>query len=199
MTSPLILASSSEIRRQLLAGAGVDVQISPARVDEESIKASLLAENAKPHDIVDTLAEYKARRVAQKFTEGLVLGCDQILVFDGKIFSKAETEHELCDQLMELSGARHQLFSAAVIYDAGKPVWRSIGKAQMHMRKLSRPFVEAYVSRNWSYIRHCVGGYQLEAEGVRLFERVEGDYFSVLGLPLLDILNYLTLRDFLES
>ncbi|MFY0693163.1 MAG: Maf-like protein [Paracoccaceae bacterium] len=199
MPHRLILASGSQIRRDLLLRAGVSCEQMSPRVDEESIKASLLADAAKPRDIADTLAEYKARRVSQKCPEALVLGCDQVLEFEGDILSKPSSQTDLMDQMTRMRGKKHVLFSAAVIYDGGKPIWRSLTQAGMFMRNSSDAYLQDYISRNWDSIRHCVGGYQLEAEGARLFSRIDGDYFTVLGMPLLDILNYLTMRGELQG
>ncbi|WP_226780006.1 Maf family protein [Oceaniglobus trochenteri] len=199
MTRPLILASSSSIRRQLLQNAGLTFETLPARVDEDAIRASLLAEEATPRDVADALAQFKARKVSEKRPEAMVIGCDQVLDFKGTILSKPADAQEVAAQLRALAGQGHRLLSAAVIYDEGKPVWRHVGVVQMQMRPLSDGFIDDYVSRNWESIRHSVGGYKLEEEGARLFSRVQGDYFTVLGLPLLDLLSYLTLRGILSS
>jgi septum formation protein len=194
MTDALILASGSEIRRLLLERAGVPVETYPARVDETSMRAALEAEGASPRDVADALADMKARRVAEKHPGRLVLGCDQVLARDREIFGKPETVEEAASQLRALRGRGHQLLSAAVIYDSGKPVWRHVSVARLHMRDFSDTYLEDYLSRNWDDIRLSVGGYKLEEEGIRLFTRIEGDYFTILGLPLLELLNYLTLR-----
>lgn len=194
VVSQLILASSSAMRRQLLENAGLVVTVSPARVDEVGMKAAMLAEQAPPRDIADTLAEAKARKVSARYPNEIVLGCDQVLAFDGTCISKPETRADARRQLMSLRGATHRLLSAAVIYQGGEPLWRHVGTARLTMRSFSDEYMEDYLARNWDSIRHSVGGYKLEEEGVRLFARIEGDYFTILGLPLLELLAFLTLR-----
>ena len=190
----LILASTSEIRAMLLRNAGVRIETVSARVDEDAIKQSMLAEDAKPRDIADALAEAKARKIASKGNSGLVLGCDQVLDFEGDVISKCETQPEAINLLKKMRGQRHSLLSAAVVYEDMKPVWRHIGQVRLVMRDASDDYIEDYVARNWDSIRHSVGGYKLEEEGVRLMSRIDGDYFTVLGLPLVELLSYLTLR-----
>ena len=191
---PLILASGSEIRLRLLRSAGLDVTALPAKIDEEMVRAALTAEAAEPTDIADALAEMKAARVAQKHPAALVLGCDQVLEFQGQILSKPETRAEAADQIASLAGHSHQLLSALVLYDAGQLVWRHLGEARLTMRPISPSTLEAYLSRNWPGISASVGGYKLEEEGIRLFSAIEGDYFTILGLPLLPLLSQLALR-----
>jgi len=194
MSIPLILASGSEIRHQMLHQAAVDHTIQVARVDEEMIKHSLMAEGAPPRDIADALAEMKAAKVSEKNFGALVIGCDQVLEHRGALLSKPQSPEHAIEQLSSLRGDRHTLLSAAVIYEEGKPVWRHIGVVRLRMRDASDAYIHDYVARNWDSIQHAVGGYKLEEEGVRLFSRIDGDYFNVLGMPLLEILNYLTLR-----
>ncbi|MDO9639208.1 MAG: nucleoside triphosphate pyrophosphatase [Pseudotabrizicola sp.] len=187
----LILASTSQIRQQLLTAAGVPFTVQPAKIDEDTIRRALQAEQARPRDIADTLAEMKARKIAEKRPECMVLGCDQILEFQGEVFAKPETPDDARDQLRKLRGQRHKLWSAAVIYDNARPVWRFMGEARLLMRPLSDVYLNDYVDRNWHSIRHSVGCYKLEEEGSRLFSAVEGDSFTVMGLPLLPVLGYL--------
>lgn len=199
MSVHMILASGSEIRATLLRNAGLAFDVIKPRIDEDSLKAALIAEEATPRDIADCLAEAKARKVSDKSLGQMVLGCDQVLDSGRKMLSKPSTPQDAVAQLTELQNGRHHLLSAAVIYQDGTPLWRHVGKVTLHMRPLSAGFIEGYVDRNWSSIQHAVGAYKLEEEGVRLFTRIEGDYFNVLGLPLLELLNYLTLRGDLES
>ena len=194
MTVPIILASGSTIRSQMLQQAAVAHSVQIARIDEETITASLLAEGAPPRDIADALAEMKASKISDKNPGALVIGCDQVLDHGGRLLHKPQSTDEALAQLMAMRGDRHTLLSAAVIYENGKPLWRHIGQVRLRMRDASDTYLKDYVARNWDSIRHAVGGYKLEEEGVRLFSRIEGDYFNVLGMPLLEILNYLTLR-----
>jgi septum formation protein len=194
MSENIILASGSEIRRMLLTQAGIYHSHQVARVDEQAIRASLEAELVGPRDIADALAEAKARRISGREPDSLVIGCDQVLEFKGKIHEKPASPIDAVKQLQLFSGAKHRLLSAAVIYRAGAPVWRHVGVVRMHMRVLSDDYINDYVSRNWDTIKESVGCYKLEEEGSRLFSRVEGDYFTVLGLPLLEITGYLIER-----
>jgi septum formation protein len=195
---PLILASSSSIRAQLLRNAGLIPEIKPARVDEETIRRSLKADNTQPRDIADALADAKARKIAQRNPDTLVLGCDQVAAFQSEILTKPTTQDQAVSQLTLLSGQTHKLHSAAVLYHDARPIWRQIGTVSLTMHALSPDFIKAYAARNWPSISHAVGGYKLEEEGVRLFSAIQGDYFHVLGLPLIELLSYLTQRGDLE-
>lgn len=199
MVMPLILASGSDIRAQLLRNAGVPFEVHKARVDEQTIKESLLAEGANPRDIADALAESKARKVALKHPDTMVIGCDQVLDFKGQLLSKPDSPEHAISQIKSMRGERHTLLSAAVIYHEGKPIWRHVGQVRLRMRPASDTYVDGYVARNWDSIQHSVGAYKLEEEGVRLFHSIEGDYFNVLGMPLLELLAFLTLRGVIET
>lgn len=198
MKKPLILASGSEIRAQLLKNAGLSFEVMIPRIDEESLKAGMIHERAPARDIADTLAEFKAQKIGQKRPETLVLGCDQVAEFEQAILSKPTSPENAKQQLTKLSGQTHRLLSAAVLYHEYKPVWRHVGVVRLTMRTLSPGYIDAYVERNWDSIRHSVGAYKLEEEGVRLFSQVAGDYFNVLGLPLTELLSYLIVRGDLE-
>lgn len=196
----LILASQSAGRIAMLRAAGVAVEPCPARVDEDSIKAALMQSGAKPRDIADALAEAKALKISRKQPTEMVLGCDQILLSsDGKIFDKPENKGEARAHLAALSGASHKLISAAVICEQGASVWRIVDTAQMTMRAMSAGFIDQYVDNYWDEIQHCVGCYRIEAEGAQLFTSVSGNQFTIIGMPLLPILDYLRVRGLLPK
>lgn len=194
MPSQIILASGSAIRQELLRNANIDFTVERPKIDEETLTASLLAEQAKPRDIADALAEFKALKIATKHRGGLVIGCDQILHHVDRLLNKPLTQAEAFEQLQGIRGSTHSLYSAAVIFEDGQPIWRVVNEARMRMRDVSDTYLKDYVARNWLDIQHCVGCYQLEGEGVRLFSQISGDYFTVLGFPLLDVLNFLSLK-----
>lgn len=199
MTRPLLLASASTIRLQLLRNAGLTVSAEAARIDEETIRQSLEAEQAKPREIADTLAELKAEKLANRHPTALVLGCDQVLAFQGRVFGKPDTPDAARAQLTALRGQTHHLISALVLYDAARPIWRHISEAKLQMRDISDAYLDAYLARNWASAQQSVGAYKLEEEGVRLFSSIQGDYFTILGLPLLPLLDYLGARGFIQT
>ncbi len=199
MTRPLILASASQIRLNLLLAAGLQVTACAARIDEETIRVGLQAANASPQDIADALAELKARKLADKNPSALVLGCDQVLALKDCVFAKPDTRDTARKQLQDLRGQTHRLVSAAVLYDHARPIWRHVSVASLTMRAVTDAYLEEYLDRNWLSAQHSVGVYKLEEEGVRLFSKVEGDYFTVLGLPLLPLLGYLGQRGFIAT
>ena len=199
MHVPIILASGSATRAQMLHKAAIPFEKVMPRIDEEAIKSALVSEGAKPRDIADALAEAKARKIGNKHPEGLVIGCDQVLDHRGRLLSKPGSPDEAISQLTQLQADTHSLLSAAVIYEGGSPVWRHVGQVRLRMRPLSDEYIGDYVSRNWDSVRHSVGGYKLEEEGVRLFSGIDGSYFDVLGMPLTELLNYLILRGAIDA
>lgn len=199
MSAPLILASGSAIRQTLLRNAGLIFETVTPRVDEDAVRSALLVEDMSPRDIADALAELKATKISTKHSTALVIGCDQVLDLEGELLAKPETADRARAQLRAMRGRRHDLLSAVVICQAGRPIWRQVGRARMTVRPFSDAWLDGYVARNWPDIADSVGAYKLESEGVRLFSHVDGDYFTVLGLPLLDLLSFLTLRGDLQQ
>ncbi len=194
----LILASGSMARRQILTGAGVRFGVDPADIDEEALKQDLLAKGQTPRVIAQALAQAKAIARSSQ-TPGLVIGADQTLDLDGILFNKAATMAEAEASLRQLRGKTHQLHSATVLARDGEPVWQEVVTASLTMREFSDQFLAAYLQDQGPAILSCVGGYQLEAQGVQLFEQIEGDYFTILGLPLSGLLAQLRLYGVLDE
>lgn len=195
----IILASASEARATLLRNAGVEIAIDPGRIDEDAVKAAMLAEEAPPRDIADKLAELKSLRTGGRHPGHLVLGADQVLVSKGQMFDKPRDLAEARAHLEQLRGTTHQLLSAAVITQDAEPVWRHIGQARLTMRPVSDRFLDEYLEALGDLALTSVGCYHLEGLGAQLFARVEGDYFTVLGLPLLEVLGFLRARGVLTE
>jgi septum formation protein len=200
MTKALILASKSAARLSMVEAAGIQVDSVAPMVDEENIRSVLQASGTSARDIADALAEAKAVKVSARYPGAFVLGSDQILeAEDGSILAKSETPDDARRTLAALSGRTHRLYSAAVIAEGGRAVWRHVDKAVMTMRPLSAEFIDGYVAQYWEEIRPCVGGYRIEAEGAQLFAKVDGNQFSIMGMPLLAVLDYLRIRGNLPS
>lgn len=196
----LILASNSASRRAMLSAAGVPFEAMSANVDEESAKVAMRAEGVAPRDLADRLAELKALRVSHREPEALVLGSDSVVALeDGSMLDKPGDRAEAAEHLRRLSGKRHELISAAVMAVDGRPVWRVVDRAKMFVRTLSDSFIERYLDEEWPEISGCVGCYRIEGPGAQLFSRIEGSQFTVLGLPLLPVLDYLRVRGILTS
>jgi len=188
--SDLVLASGSAIRAQILRNAGLAFDVARPSVDEEAVKAGLRAEGLSPRDQADALAEVKALSVSRR-TSAFVIGADQMLECDGAVFDKPDGRDGARAHLAALRGRRHRLISAAVLAKDGAIIWRHIETPALTMRALDDGFIEAYLDRVGAAATASVGAYQLEGEGIQLFERIEGDYFSILGLPLLPLIAIL--------
>ena len=191
----LILASQSASRRAMLEAAGVPFVAEPAYVDEDAVKAAMLADGADGRALADALAEMKAVKLSRLFPQALVLGCDStVQAADGSLIDKAESREASAEQLRTLSGSTHRLTSAAVVAHQGSPIWRHVDVARMTMRSLSDAFIDSYLDAEWPAVGGCVGGYRIEGRGVQLFDRIDGDHFTILGLPLLPLLAWLRAR-----
>ena len=190
--SRLILASQSSGRAAMLRAAGLDFDATPAHVDEEALTASLVAAGQSPRNIADALAEAKAIKLSSRLPGVTVIGADSTLALDdGAMLVKPGNPAAAADHLRRMSGTRHRLFSAAVAARDGAPVWRAVGEAKLWMRPLSDGFIADYVARHWDSIRWTVGCYEIEGAGVQLFDRVEGDPWTIIGMPMLSLLAWL--------
>ena len=193
----LVLASASRIRAKILHNAGLGYRCFPVAVDEESVRASALAEAVPVGDIAIILAEMKAAIAVQRLVletdpaQAYVLGCDQILSCDDVIYSKPQNLAMAKAQLMALSGKTHQLFSAAVLYLEGERIWHHLAIAKITMRQLGEDFIESYLDRLGAAAFTSPASYQIENLGAHLLSRIDGCHFSILGLPLLELLGIL--------
>ena len=186
---PLVLASTSSVRRTLLEAAGIPVEIEPARIDERAVESSKAAsESAK--GIASLLAREKALEVAGRKSKSIVLGADQTLALGQRRFSKPADAFAAREQLKLLAGKTHELHAAVAVAQNGKVVFETGATARLTVRPLSESFLDAYLAAAGSRVLSSVGAYQLEGQGVHLFERIEGDHFTIMGLPLLPLLAY---------
>jgi septum formation protein len=188
MSERLILASASPFRRKILDNAGITVDSVPASTDERAVEASLEGSGATPDDVALILAEAKALDVSAKRPEALVLGCDQTLALGDRIFHKPRSMEDARRHLLALSGKTHQLNSAAVLARNGETLWRHVGVASLTMRVLEPAFIGRYLAAVGDEALSSVGSYQVEGRGIQLFDQIEGDFFTIVGLPLLAVL-----------
>lgn len=188
MVNQLILASGSIFRRQLLENAGVKFEVVRAELDERAVEAPLSNTGANPDDIALVLAEAKATTVSEGHPDAFVIGSDQTLSLDEELFHKPENMEAARKHLLRLSGKTHHLNSAVVIARNGEALWRHVSVAAMTMRQLDPGFIGRYLSDVGETALSSVGAYQIEGRGIQLFDKVEGDYFTIVGLPLLPLL-----------
>jgi septum formation protein len=188
MPEPLVLASGSPFRKAMLENAGVPVEVVPADLDERALEAPLKDSGASPEDVASVLAEAKAVEVSERKPGRLVLGCDQTLSLGDEIFHKPADMEGARRHLLALSGKTHQLNSAAVLARDGKVLWRHVGVASLTMRRLEPAFIGRHLARVGDKALQSVGAYQVEGEGIQLFEKIEGDHFTIVGLPLLAVM-----------
>ena len=186
----LVLASSSRARRALLEAAGLAFDVIPADIDEAAVRAAIFerTSGATAADIAAVLAAEKARVVSEKHRDALVIGADQVLALGGRIFDKARTLAEAHEHLAMLRGRTHTLVSAVALARNGRVQWQTCAAAEMTMRDFSDAFLKSYLDRIGTRALQSVGCYEIEGLGVQLFERIDGDYFTILGIPLLPLL-----------
>lgn len=189
---PIILASASPFRRAMLASAGLDFTIDKPRIDERAVEAAIAGE-ATPEDVASILAEAKALDVSQRHSGALVIGSDQTLALGDEIFHKPADMEAARRHLLKLSGKTHSLNSAVVIASGGETLWRYVGVAHLTMRPLDPAFIGRHLARVGEKALQSVGAYQVEGQGIQLFEKIDGDHFTIVGLPLLPLLA--ALRD----
>lgn len=185
----IILASASYIRATLLRNAGLNIKIHPASIDEEAIAQERKKKGVPPEEIALWLARAKAEKVSMLFKNEHIIGADQVLVQDKEFFEKPKNHTEAIRQLGRLSARQHELFTSAAIFKEGKELWSITTTAMMSMHELQQEEIVAYLKRNPTVI-HNLGSYNFEGEGLRLFKKVVGDYFSILGIPLLEAMNF---------
>jgi len=199
MTTRLILASKSPFRSALLKNAGIDFSGESADIDERAVEAPLYETGATPEEVAQVLAEAKALDVSEKNPGAVVIGCDQTLSLGDEIFHKPANMEAAGHQLLQFSGKTHQLNSAVVLVKDGETLWRHVSVARMTMRKLDPAFVGRYLGRVGDSALSSVGAYQVEGPGIQLFEKIEGDYFTIVGLPLLPLLAELRKENLIDG
>lgn len=199
MPKPLILASTSPFRKAMLAHAGIDFVAEAPRIDERAVEAPLAETGVTPEEVAEVLATAKAVEVSERHPGVLVLGCDQTLSLGDELFHKPADMEGARRHLLALSGKTHHLNSAAVLVRDGQVLWRIVSVAKMTMRRLDPAFIGGHLARVGDKALQSVGAYQIEGEGIQLFERIDGDYFTIVGLPLLPLLAALRDLDVIDA
>lgn len=189
--SKIILASGSAARQSMLKNAGLEFNITPADIDEEKIISTLQETGASASNIALTLAQEKARAISLQNNEAYVIGSDQLLSMDDVFFSKAKNRAEARQRLESFAGNEHFLTSAVCVMKGGQDIWHKVDAAALQMKPLSAQALDKYIEIAGDTLTHCVGCYALEGAGIRLFRSIRGDYFTILGMPLLPLLNFL--------
>jgi septum formation protein len=192
----LVLASSSPIRRTMLTAAGLLFEVAPADVDEYQVKKDA---SVQPSEIADRLARAKAETVSARRPDEWVIGSDSVVSVEGRLFDKPADRLQAADHLRFFSGKLMRLTSAVALRRDGDVDWHHVETAQLRMRALSDPFIEAYLDAEWPAVGHCVGVFRMEGRGVQLFERIQGDHFTILGMPLIPLLGALRERGELRA
>jgi septum formation protein len=198
-TRSVVLASASAARAALLLQAGLDVIRDPADIDEAEVKASFRRERLGAARCAEALAEAKAKAVSRRHPGAVIIGADQLLVTGERWLDKPSSLGEAREQLLALRDREHELITAVCVVCDGRIMWRFIDRPRLVMRSFSDTFLEAYLAFAGRDVLSSVGAYRLEGPGAQLFARIDGDYFSVLGLPLLPLLNFLRSQDVLET
>jgi septum formation protein len=193
---PLVLASGSSARRLMLKAAGLEFEIVSPRLDEAEIRRRLLEADASapPELIAEGLARAKAEAASAGCPHALVIGADQILAWDGKSYSKATDRQAARETLLQLRGYTHRLISAVALVEPGQVTWTAVDSAELTMRAFSERFLDEYLARAGDALLTSVGAYEVEGLGIQLFERVTGDWFTIMGMPLLPLLSELRRR-----
>lgn len=194
-----MLASGSTARRDMLRSAGVTFEVVASDIDEAAVKQSMRDGSGSSHDLAIRLAAMKAMQVSAVRPEAIVIGADQILDCDGVRFDKPASLAEAATHLRRLRGLTHRLVTAAACVRSGRLLWHDVSAPVMSMRLISDRFIESYIAAEGDELLNCVGGYRVESRGAQLFDAVEGNYFSILGLPLIPLLGFLRQIDALES
>ena len=196
--SEIILASKSVSRKKLMSNAGLDFKQHVSSIDEEIIKQTFL-KSGEPQDLPMILAQAKAMTVSEKFPDSWVIGSDQVLLFNGKVYDKPKSDIDARDQLLELRGNQHQLETAVCIVKNKELMWSVSDSSYLTMRDFSPVFLGKYLAAEGENVTTSVGGYKLEGLGLQLFDKIDGDFFTILGLPMLKLLSYLRQQNLIET